>query len=218
MFQNRGMKFALCLLALSTLCPAAVVIDNLNSTTNGFSTGLTGPSAGIPPFFSLPNHQTAFTFTTGADDDELVSVEIVITVVNNSSAISAMLSTGSSVPGGTNPISIASLTPTVSSGGTTLNFTAASPIALAANTTYWVHFTVPTGAGYYSVLHADSPTEQLGYSLGTSWQYSPLGGWSDIGPQIRTRITTTAVIPEPAAALTGGLGLLLLLRRRRRPC
>ncbi|MCU0795328.1 MAG: hypothetical protein MUF31_05255 [Akkermansiaceae bacterium] len=209
------MKSSLCLLALASFAHGAVVIDNLNSTTNGFSTGLTGPTAGIPPFFSVPNRQTAFTFTTGSASDELASLEVAISVINNATAISATISTGPSVPGGVDSITIGSVTPTVASGGTTLQFTPSSPIALSANTTYWIHLTVPTGNGYYSVLHADSPTEQLGFQLGESWQYSPSVGWGTITPQARTRITTTAVIPEPGVALASGLGLLLMLRRRR---
>ena len=209
------MKTMICFLLAVTACRGAVVIDNLNSTTNGFSTGLTGPTAGIPPFFSIPNHQTAFSFTTGPAADGLVSVQVAITVANNSSAIAATLSTGSAVPGGGSPVSLGSVTPSATSGSTTITFTPGAAVPLAANTEYWVHLTVPAGGGYYGVLHAEGPAEALGFELGSSWQFTPSGGWVDISPQVRARITTEAVIPEPGVTLAGGLGVLLLFRRRR---
>jgi hypothetical protein len=197
----------------SATCQSAVVIDNLFSTSNGFSTGLTGPVG--RGFLGPPrDSQTAFSFTTGSDADALVSLETYISVTDNNSPILATLSTGPNVPGGTNPISLGSVTPAATSGFTVITHTPASPIALAANTTYWIHYTVPSSNAWYGVLHADAPTTQLGYTLGTSWQSTFNTAWSDITPQARIRLTTVNPVPEPSSALIGSLGILLFVRRR----
>ena len=194
---------------------AAVVIDNLNSTTNGFSTGLTGP-VGNGILGAPRESETAFTFTTGPDADALVSLESVVSIVNSATPFVATLSTGPSVPGGTNSITIGSASPSGTFGSiTTVTLTPTVPIPLAANTTYWVHYTVPTGNGWYGILHAESPTTQLDFTLGTSWSKTILSPWSDITPQARVRITTVNPVPEPAISLLGSIGTLLLLRRRR---
>lgn len=196
---------------------AAVVIDNLTAGTQGFSTGMTGPDANIGGFFQIPNNQSAFQFTTGGISDTLLTLEAVINVVDNSSPILATISTGASVPGGTNPQTIGNVAPVVGSGTTIVTFTPAAPIALAANTTYWVHFTVPTGEGYYSLLNSDAPVENQGWDLLNTWNLPTMGGWNEItsGPQARVRITTSSVVPEPSVVLLSAFGTLALLRRRR---
>lgn len=207
------------LLAVLVAAPSlhgAVVIDNLAAGNQGFSSGITGPTANIGGFFQVPDNQSAFRFTTGSISDTLLTLEAVINVVDNSTPILATLSTGPGVPGGTNPQTIDSVTPAATTGSAIVTFTPAGGIALDPNTTYWVHLTVPLGGGYYSLLNTDTPVENQGWDLLNTWQLPTTGGWNEItgGPQARVRLTTSSPVPEPAVAAVAALGMLGLLRRR----
>lgn len=197
---------------------AVVVIDNLVPGAQGFATGASGPAAGgVGPLFAgAKNNETALQFTTGPAGGDLVSMNLVISVADNASPVVATISTGTSVPGGTNPVALGSVIPTASSGITTINFTPVSPITLASNATYWVHLTVPTGAGWYSILNSDAPVETLGWDLGNTWSKPAIGAWNEItsGPQARAQFNI-APVPEPHTALLGGIAFLMLLGRRR---
>ena len=209
------MKYTL--LICAALAPltsqAVVVIDNLANGTQGFSTGVSSPDrTGI---FASPNNQTALTVTTGPAGGTLTSIDLVIAVVDNTSPMIATMSTGASVPGGTNPVTIDTVAPTATSGITTITFSNAG-VPMAANTTYWFHFTVASGQGSYSIINTNSQNEFLGWDLGNTWNLPTIGGWSEItsGVQARSRFNI-APVPEPATALLGSLAALILLRRRR---
>jgi hypothetical protein len=161
---------------------AVVVIDNLVPGSQGFATGTSGPAAGgVGPLFAgAKNNQTAFQFTTGPAGGDLTSMDLVISVADHASPVVATISTGPSVPGGTNPVALGSVTPAATSGITTINFAPTSPVTLASNSTYWVHLTVPAGAGWYSVLNSDAPIESLGWDLGNTWSKPAIGAWNDI--------------------------------------
>jgi len=192
---------------------AVVVIDNIANGTQGFATGVSSPDrTGI---FASPNNQTALTVTTGPAGGTLTSIELVVAVVDNTSPMIATMSTGASVPGGTNPVTIDTVSPAATSGTTTITFNNAG-VAMAPNTTYWFHFTVASGQGSYSVLNTNSQNEFLGWDLGNTWSLPTIGGWTEItsGVQARSRFNI-APVPEPAISLLGGLAALILLRRRR---
>ena len=209
------MKYTLILCA--TLAPltsqAVVVIDNLANGTQGFSTGVSSPDR--TGLFASPNNQTALTVTTGPAGGTLTSIDLVIGVVDNTSPMIATMSTGPSVPGGTNPVTVDTVTPAAASGITTITFSNVG-VAMAPNTTYWFHFTVASGQGSYSILNTNTPQEFLGWDLGNTWSLPTIGGWNEItsGPQARSRFNI-APVPEPASALLGSLAALILLRRRR---
>lgn len=192
---------------------AVVVIDNIANGTQGFSTGVSSPDrTGI---FASPNNQTALTVTTGPAGGTLTSIDMVIAVVDNTSPIVATISTGASVPGGTNPVTFDTVTPAVASGITTITFSNVG-VALTPNTAYWFHFTVASGQGSYSILNTNTPQEFAGWDLGNTWSLPTIGNWNEItsGPQARSRFNI-APVPEPASSLLGGLATLLLLRRHR---
>lgn len=202
---------------------AALVIDNLGVSSGG-SSSASGPTAaffgGLSPF---PDREAAFNFTTGNSDAYLNELQISLAIGDNASPMLATLSTGSTAPGGTNPIALgafapASASPTIQ----TASFTqAVSTVLLTANTEYWVHLTVPTGAGIYTMSFSDTPTYANGYMLDEAWGFTPASGIPPTGwnldntsgvARIRLDVTT---IPEPSTTLIAGLGLVTLLRRRR---
>ena len=209
------MKYTLIIcVALAPLTSSAVVvIDNLANGTQGFSTGVTSPD--LTGIFSAPNNQTAFTVTTGPAGGTLTSIDLVIAVANNDTPMIATISTGASVPGGTNPVTFDTVTPAASAGITTITFSNVG-VALDPSTTYWFHFTVASGQGSYSILNTNTPQEFAGWDLGNTWSLPTIGGWNEItsGPQARAQFNI-APVPEPASSLLGGIATLLLLRRRR---
>ncbi|MGJ8695541.1 MAG: choice-of-anchor R domain-containing protein [Verrucomicrobiaceae bacterium] len=213
-------KFTLniCMLLSIASTHGAVVIDNIAVGTQSFATGISGPNAGgVGPIFAgSKNLESAFRFTTGPAGGDLTSLSLVISVADNTSPIVATISTGPNVPGGTNPTALGSVLPAAPSGITTISFVPGSGITLASNSEYWVHLTVPSGAGWYSMLNSNAPVESLGWDLDNSWNRPATGGWSEItsGPQARTRLEIASV-PEPGAGLLGGLAFLVLLGRRR---
>jgi hypothetical protein len=195
---------------------AAVVIDNLATGNQSFSMSLSGPTA--TGFLGGPfaDREVAFSFTTGSYDTTLNKLEFYIAIGKPIlGPIQMTLSTGTSVPGGIDPVILGSITSTSTSPTIQLLEIAPTiPVDLTANTLYWVHVTVPTGGALYSFANTDTPMVESGWSLGNTWSRTPLSTWSELdsGPVARIRLT----VPEPSSALLGGLGLLLLLRRNRR--
>lgn len=208
-----------CFFSLSAASRAAVVIDNLTPGTLSFSQSLSGPTAtgffGLQPF---ADREVAFSFTTGSQDMFLTQLEFGIAIGKQIlDPIQFTLSTGSSVPGGTNPIIIGSATPPTSTPTSqVLTLIPSLTVLLESNTQYWMHVTVPTGAAVYSFANTNNVSTAPGWSLGNSWSQSPGSPWSelDTGPQARIRMTAEPV-PEPGACLLGGAAAILLLRRRR---
>jgi len=195
---------------------AAVVIDNIAVGNQSFSLSLSGPTT--TGFFGGPfaDREVAFSFTTGSYDTTLNELAFVVAIGKPIlSPIQLELSTGSSVPGGIDPVILGSAAPTsVSPTVQLLSVTPAVPTPLTANTLYWVHVTIPSGGGLYSFANTDTPIVESGWSLGNTWNRTPFTAWTELdsGPVARIRLT----VPEPSSALLGGLGLLLLLKRRNR--
>jgi len=206
-----------CILLTQATVQGAVVIDNLTNGTQSFSASLSGPEA--PGFFfgTFEDRETAFSFTTAADAVFLTELRFVISVGNEfRDPIQMTLSTGTSVPGGTNPVVLGSLTPAAGPTTQTLTLNPAVPPVLNASTLYWIHLTVPSGKAIYSFANTNTPVIEPGWSLGTTWQQSPLSPWSEInsGPLARIQMSVEP-IPEPGSALLLGAGCILLLMRRR---
>ncbi len=196
---------------------AVVVIDNLAVGTQSFAASLSGPTA--VSFFSGPfnDREVAFSFTTGPDASALTELAFVASMGNPlRDPIQLTLSTGATVPGGVDPVIIGSVTPATSPTTQILSVSPTIPLALDVNTLYWIHFTVPTGGAIYSTSNSNAPTAAPGWALGNTWFSTPSSGWSDLtsGPVARIRLSVEPV-PEPTAALLGGLGCLTLLKRRR---
>lgn len=194
---------------------AVVVIDNLTAGTNNFASNVSGP-VGVGIFAPPPNRESAFSFVTSSYGSYLDLFELSVNVSNNSVGLRATLSTGSSVPGGTGSTLIGTVAPASTTPVTQiLTFAPASTILLTASTRYWIHLTVASGSGSYSINNTTSQIIEPGWSLENTHYLDP-GGWNEVtsGPQARMRLTVTPV-PEPSASLLGGLGLLFLLRRRR---
>lgn len=200
---------------------AALVIDSFSGSTSGAASA-SGPTAAFFGFSPFPDREAAFTFTTGNGDTYLDQLQISVTIGDNSSPLSASLSTGPSAPGGNNVVQLGtfSATPTPTIQVATFTQTP-STILLTANTEYWVHLTVPTGGGIYTMTFSDTPSYANGFSLGDTWAYTPTSGlpptgWNQDGTSgvARIRLNVTNV-PEPTVALLSGLGVLALLRRRR---
>jgi len=201
--------------AVASNAGAVVVIDNLATGTLSFATSVTGPVGGgflAPP----PGRESAFSFVTGTTASYLDSLELLINVVNNSVGIQVELSTGSSVPGGTNPVVIGSTNAAASPVTQLVSVTPSSTIVLDASTRYWIHLTVPSGSGAYSFNNTNTPSIASGWALENTYEYA-FSTWSEItgGPQARIRLSATPV-PEPSPTLLGGIGIFLLLRRRQR--
>lgn len=194
----------------------AVVIDNLATGSQSFSLSLSGPTA--TGFLGGPfaDREVAFSFTTGSYDTTLNKLEFYIAIGKPIlGPIQMTLSTGSSVPGGVDPVILGSVTPTSTSPTIQLlEIVPTIPADLAANTLYWVHVTVPSGGALYSFANTNTPIVESGWNLGNTWSRTPFTTWSELdsGPVARIRLT----VPEPSSALLGGLGVLFLLRRRRR--
>ena len=206
-------------LTLLSHSPAAtVVIDNMTPGTQGFAASLSGPAAEVFPFDPFPDRQVAFSFISGPGAVALSQLTFIIFLGDvYLSPIEATLSTGSAVPGGVAALSLGTVTPAAAPAGQVLSISPAVPIPLAPSTEYWVHFTVPAGAGLYSILNNNNPVLSSGFSLGNTWYYDPDSSWTDItsGPQARVRLSVEAV-PEPGVALLGMLaGLAVLCRRSR---
>lgn len=202
---------------LTHAAQAVVVIDNLAAGTQGFAVTVSGPSPGgffAPP----PNGEVAFSFVTGTDRTYINSLIVSVNVSNSSQPLVATLSRGASVPGGVGEVEIGSVAGV--SGGPitqTLTFVPGAQLILEASTRYWVHFTVDAGNGSYSVNNTNTPVVDPEWTLENShYRSNSLNPWTEVtsGPQARVRLDVT-VIPEPTAALLGGMGMLVLLRRRR---
>lgn len=201
-----------------------LVIDSFAGSTGGASAA-SGPTASF--FFGLspyPDREAAFTFTTGTTDTYLDELRMSLTIGDNTSALEATLSTGPSAPGGTGTIPLGSYAPASASPTIqTATFTQSpNSILLSANTEYWIHLSVPTGGGIYNITFTDTPAYETGWSLGDTWAFTPASGlpptgWNQDGTSGVARIQLEVTpVPEPTAALLGGIGLLALLRRRAR--
>lgn len=210
---------AACLLAFSSQARSAVVINNLPIGTQGFAESLSGPDG--QDFFGDPfaNHEIAFSFTTGNADATLTEIAFLVSVSSSgTSPIQLELSTGSSAPGGTNPVIFGAATPL---GPTPisqlLTVSPGSPAQLLANTQYWIRFTVPVGTDLYAIQNTNTPTLAPGWSLGSTWRTEPGIPWEEINSNLfpRVRLTAVEAVPEPGTLLISSGCLLLLLRRRR---
>jgi hypothetical protein len=214
-----ALSSVVCLLATMPCARAAIVIDNLASGTQSSSQSLSGPTAtgffGPTPF---ANREAAFSFTTASTGVYLTELNFQISLSKLIlDPIRITMSTGSSVPGGTNPLILGDVTPPASSPTSQLlTLIPSFQVLLAANTTYWMHLTVPTGAAVYSFQNTNSVVTEPGWALGNSWARDPSSSWNELvsGPQPRVRLTVEPV-PEPSAILLGGCGFALTLRRRR---
>lgn len=209
-------------LLLGSVCQAATIaIDNLGAGTQGFAASLSGPTASFGIFGTFEDRQVAFSFVSGPAPVELTQLRFSINIGDVSiDPIQATLSTGGSVPGGINPITIGSAAPAAPTPVSQLmTIMPAAPIQLAANTSYWIHFTVPTGSAIYTINNSNAPVIEPGWSLGNTWYYAPDfgGSWTEVtsGPQARVELTVEAV-PEPGSALLGLVAGGMALRRRRR--
>lgn len=209
-------------LLLGPVCPAAtVVIDNLGAGTQGFAASLSGPNASFGFFGTFEDRQMAFSFVSGPAPVELTRLRFSINIGDVAvDPIQATLSTGGPVPGGINPITIGSAAPAAPTPvGQLLTIVPAAPIQLTANTSYWIHFTVPTGTAIYTINNSNAPVIEPGWSLGNTWYYAPDfgGSWTEVtsGPQARVELTVEAV-PEPSSTVLGLVAGGLALRRRRR--
>lgn len=204
------------LLLAPALSPGAVVIDNFGAGTQGFATSISGPTA--VGFFGNPfaDRQVAFSFTTGPDEVWMTQLEFSVNITSSASPIQLVMSTGSSVPGGVDPVVIGSVAPASNvPTSQTLSISPSGGVHLQASTLYWIHLTVPSGSGNYTFSNNNVPVVDPGWSLGNTWsRIGTNGTWSELtsGPQARIRMT---VVPEPGSALLGSVGLLLALRRRR---
>jgi MYXO-CTERM domain-containing protein len=200
------------------VCSAAVTaINNVGAGTQGFSAGLSGPTGEI---FGFPyeNRQVAFSFTTGPVPVEVVSLRFVISQGDVlTDPIHLALSTGSPVAGPVSSVSLGDVAPAVSPITQILTSAPPATVTLDAATTYWVHVTVPSGGAIYSFLNNNVPVFEPGWSMGNTFFYDPLDGWTELtsGPQARIQLNVQAV-PEPGAALLGLGALAGCLARRRR--
>ena len=177
-------------LLLGSVCQAAsVVIDNLSGGTQGFAASLSGPTASFGFFGTFEDRQVAFSFVSGPDPVELTRLRFAINVGDvEIDPIQATLSTGPSVAGGINPITIGSAGPAAPTPvGQLMTIVPAAPIRLAVNTSYWIHFTVPTGSAIYTINNSNAPVIEPGWSLGNTWYYAPDfgGSWTEVtsGPR-----------------------------------
>jgi hypothetical protein len=209
---------ALCLLAHSP-ASAAVVIDNLTLGSQSSSQSISGPTA--TGFFgptSFANREVAFSFTTASTSVYLTEIAFYVSLAKSIlDPVRLTLSTGSTVPGGTNALILGEVAPaTTTPTSQLLALAPSSQVQLAANTLYWMHVTVPVGAAVYSFQSTNSQIIEPGWALGNTWFQSPLSSWTEVtsGPQARIRLTVEPV-PEASSALLGGCGVLLLLCRRR---
>jgi hypothetical protein len=207
-------------LLLPALSHATLVINNLAAGTQGFALSLSGPAAEFFPGEPFNDRQVAFSFTTGADAVFLSNVSFSINIGDPSlSPVELTLSTGSVVPGGTGAISLGSVAPLSPTPGVQLlSLAPTSVVTLNPSTEYWMHFTVPAGAGIYAINNSNTPVFAPGWSMGNSWAYDPDfgGSWSELanGTQARVSIDVQTV-PEPTTAMLGAAGMFCLLRRRR---
>lgn len=210
--------FAALLLAPSA-SPAAVVINNLSGGTQGFSESLSGPD-GLDDFgFPFQNHEIAFSFTTSSATVNLTEIAFLASIGGAGlSPIRLTLSAGASAPGGTAPVVLGSVTP----GGNVpitqlLSVSPSSLVTLAANTTYWVHFTVPSGPDIYTVLSANQPVVEPGWSLGTTWRTDEFTPWEEINSILHPRVRLTVqAVPEASSFLIASLSAVLAISMRRR--
>jgi hypothetical protein len=209
-------------LLLSSACQAATLaINNLSGGTQGFAASLSGPSASFGFFGTFEDRQVAFSFVSGPDNVHLTRLRFSINLGDVAiDPIQATLSTGASVAGGINPITIGSVGPLAPTPvGQLMTLAPAVPIMLTANTNYWIHFTVPTGSAIYTINNGNAPVLESGWTLGNTCYYAPDfgGSWTEVtsGPQARVELTVEAV-PEPSSPLLGLVAAGMVLRRRRR--
>ena len=206
---------------LSTCAQAVLVLDSFSGSSIGNSSA-SGPTAGFFIPGSFADRETAFDFHTGSDAVWLNQLDIAVAVGNHTTAVEASITTGNSAPG-SNPVSIGSFTPANPTPTIqTISFQpAANTVLLAPNTRYWVHLTVSSGAGLYTLTYSDTQNNAPGWLLDETWAYTPPGaipptGWNQDATSgvAKVRLDATQV-PEPSAALIGSVGLFFLIRRRK---
>lgn len=204
--------------------PAAIVYDSITGASiGGSSTNITGPLTAINLFgtpIPFPDNQVAVRFETGAYPATIDQLDFVLNISNPAhlDPVSVTISSGPSTPGGVGLVPLGSATPTGATNPETLTIIPSSPINLAANSQYWLHFTAVGLEPFYSLGYAFGAPATTHWTLTDAWTYQPQTSttWSSVsGPSPAIRIHGTETIPEPSLTLLGGLGWMLLLRRRR---
>jgi hypothetical protein len=210
--------------ALLTAAPhqatAATVVSNLG---NPSSDSL--PVCWIDFGIFYQGYFRASSFTTGSSETELNSVTVSMQnapLPSDGFEVSVYDDSGygpgsllSSLTGNDNPATAGNYT-----------YTAGSPLALTANTTYFVVASVPQSGVvqrnyYWSYTETNSGTSAEGWTIGNYAWFSDTGGagWTrnDFFTSAGQFSVDTTVVPEPSTALllAGGLSGLLLLRRRK---
>lgn len=203
----------------------ATVFDSITGNTiGGNNAEITGPNSSILVFTFLvpkPDEEVAVQFQTGAFPSTFDQLDFAINsfLPTSTDPIEVSLSSGPTAPGGVNPISLGSVTPSGGGGTQVLTVAPSVPVPLAANTSYWLHFTTS----------GSDPIYTLGSIVGTNTS----GSWSvtdvsilepSVNPAWVTqpglipalRIEATESIPEPSTTLLGALGAIFALCTRRR--
>ncbi|MFZ4779940.1 MAG: choice-of-anchor R domain-containing protein, partial [Terrimicrobiaceae bacterium] len=199
---------------------AATVVSNLG---NPSSDSL--PVCWIDFGIFYQGYFRASSFTTGSSETELNSVTVSM---ENAPFPSDGFEVSVYDDSGYGPGSLlASLTGTdnpATAGAYT--YTAGSPLALTANTTYFVVASVPQSGVvqrnfYWSYTETNSVTSAEGWTIGNYSWLSDTGGASWMlnnifGTSAGQFSVDTTVVPEPSTALllVGGLSGLLLRRRK----
>lgn len=204
--------------------PAAIVFDSItNGTFGGASTTITGPNSALIVFGTpspFPNHEVAVEFQTGPLPSTLDQLEFALNtgLSPSTDAVDVSLSTGATAPGGAATVSLGSVSPTGSNPTEILSITPTVPPSLAANSSYWLHFTTSGNAPLYSLAPI------FGGGATGSWSINEVSilhpnvspNWTTQASLIPAlRIQGTEAIPEPSAILLCTLGLLASMQRRR---
>lgn len=176
------------------------------------------------------NFFLAQSFSTGTlgTDNKLSTISVGTVGDTTASTLTAVLYKNTTVDGNylgaeSSPVASATVNVSAATGPTTITFDfSSSNVTLSDNSVYAFYLKPDSGQQSFTWAGSSSSSSYAGGEAMVVWEANlpnpgfwhgdGIGATGDITGD---RVFTVTAVPEPSAALIGGLGLLALLRRRR---
>lgn len=205
--QTMKSLLLLTVLPLLTAAQGAIVLTNLTEPVT--TTVLVKGTGGFIP----TAQEYGFEFTVGGGDHRLDTITVGVGVHFGTLPLTVELYESPSGPD--SAVFLTAMTGPSQPADQLATYTPASYTELTDGSTYFLRFWVNGNASSYGIQKTN-PVASGTFAMGDNYQRTAGGSWGS-GTQANESLAeiTATPIPEPAAALLGGLGTLLVLRRRR---